>query len=68
MFSNKCSGVKVQYFPLRCSAVEVKVLKFGNTQVKYKFKLSLYTVLEKIHVFNAVNLHHWNWKAWLPGL
>ena len=37
MFSNNCSGVKVQYLPLRCSGVEVKVLEIGNTQVKYKY-------------------------------
>ena len=30
-FSNNCSGVKVQYLPLRCSEVEVKVLEIGNT-------------------------------------
>ena len=29
--------VKVQYFPQRCSGVEVKVLEIGNTQVKYKY-------------------------------
>ena len=29
-----CSGVKVQYLPLRCNGVEVKVLKVGNTPVK----------------------------------
>jgi len=28
------SGVKVQLLPLRCSGVDVKVLKIGNTPVK----------------------------------
>ena len=36
-FSNNCSGVKVQYLPLRCSGVEVQVLEIGNAQVKYKY-------------------------------
>ena len=37
MYSNSCSGVKVQYLPLRCSGVGVKVQEIGNTQVKYKY-------------------------------
>ena len=36
-FSNKCSGVKVQYFDPRCRGVEVKLLEIGNTQVKHKY-------------------------------
>ena len=27
----------IRYLPLRCSGVEVKVSKFGITQVKYKY-------------------------------
>ena len=45
------SGVKVQYFSLRCNGVEVQVLKFGNTQVKYKF---LKSVLKgRLHHFST---------------
>ena len=32
--SNHCSGAKVEYFDLRCSGVEVKLLEIGNTEVQ----------------------------------
>ena len=34
---NKCCGVKVQYFPLKCSEYKYKVAANGNTQIKYKY-------------------------------
>ena len=37
MFSNKCSGLKVQCLDPRCSGVEGKVLEIGNTQVMCKY-------------------------------
>ena len=36
MFSNNCSGLKVQYLGARCGGVELNVWEIGNTQVKYK--------------------------------
>ena len=37
--SSNCSGVKVQYLPLRCSGVEVKVLEIGNTYIISKVQI-----------------------------
>ena len=55
MFSNNCSGVKVQYVGPRCSGVEV--LEIGNTQVTNIPQKYLSTVLKSMYLVTLNRLY-----------